>query len=233
MQHEITSAPSSAEVARGLEAVQQELAQAKQAHDTAAYEAATNPGSDEAREKLAQARRRLGVLQSELEGLDAVGREAKRRERLAYLQGQIDKAEADRQAALSAVAAVAPAFDRVAAAIAQLGESWEALRQAELRSNQEEGRHSRMPHGHEFYPGSHNCKPLRDALLWLVFRDDELVLQRSDLVADSGGRPLPHRPAEVLGKWSQRARDQINRGIDQRIADLRVESDHVESGARA
>lgn len=65
------------DVIRGRSAVEQELREAQEEHDRAAYAAAMDPGSADLRQTLADVRRKIGTLQSELEGLAAVGRVAK------------------------------------------------------------------------------------------------------------------------------------------------------------
>lgn len=106
-----------------------ELAAAKRVLQSAAFEAATNR-TPEARDALAAARQRVSVLRSELDGIEAAGIEAGRRERQARRQIELDALHELAAQAEAAVDQVPVAWERFRKAVDAMNEAHRALKQA-------------------------------------------------------------------------------------------------------
>ena len=123
--------PTAEQIRVGRDIVEKELDAASRAHEGAAFKAANSPGDETARAALREARARVGLLESELEGLDAVGREAARRRSLAAIDAKLGELDALEASAQSGFKAFDAALADVYAAIDGLGERLAALDAAE------------------------------------------------------------------------------------------------------
>lgn len=207
------------DIRRGQLAVEEELTQARQAYAAASYDHALDRTNDERRRALIQSKQRVDVLTAELQGLQAAHGEAARRESLGSIEDQVAALETKRRSAVETIDAMTPAFDRTYKAIQELGAAWAALQAAELAANRAEGTIARMPKSDFIYSGSFRMQPIVDDLLFLAI-GPEWTLQRSDALADMGGRRQPERAFDHLKKYRERALSQVERGATHTLAEL-------------
>lgn len=169
------------DVQRSRSAVQDEIAEAVKAHDKAAYTAATQP-SDGNRLALSDARRLLGDLRAELEGMEAVEREAAKRARVSAIKKEMDDWRKKGGAAMQAVDETLAAYARVDAMLCELWRAISELREFERVSFKHETacrpevywenlNHSPRP----YEPVFQSSKMLR---IWA----DRLALRENDIV---------------------------------------------------
>jgi hypothetical protein len=208
---------SSNEIQRGVQAAEDELQQAREEHAKAAYAHAVDREDPAARDAVIAAKRRMDLLQAEMQGLGAAAGEAARREQAASLDSQLNTYKRDQAEAVKAINAVPVAFERAAKAITQLGEELKALQEAEQNANRLEGRlvitrYSRIPNV------SYRTRLLVDALLWLAIGNRELT--RSDIVIDFTGKLMPDNPAKSVQRSRERALREVQRGVDEKVAEL-------------
>lgn len=127
--------PTAAQIRASRTLIESEVATAQAEHDAAAFDAATNPGNEDARARLRDARQRLDTLTAELDGMDAVEREAGRRGRIAAKQSERDALESKQADALAAIDAAAKAHAQVLALIDKLGTAWADFKTKETAAN--------------------------------------------------------------------------------------------------
>lgn len=218
---------TSADLNRGTAAASQELQEARADHAKCAYNHAIDRNDEAARQALIKSKQRMDLLEAELQGLSAATGEAKRRERVQALKGQIAQLDAQRDEAIAAANKTQTAFGVAVKAIAGLGEAYKALQAAELDANKREGECASLPAGHMFYPASLKTRPYFDSLLWLAIGDGHEI-SRSELAMNAGGATTPELPEELIAKYAERAKDNVRNGIRKKAAALAEELEQLE-----
>lgn len=223
--------PSSTDLQRNRNAVEQDLQEARDAHAKAAYAAAVDRDDETARERLVAAKQRIDTLEGERMGLTAAQGEAARIERQAVLEAEARELQATEREALAAVTGAQQAFQVLVEQTRALGEAYRAFTEKNSAMRGFEANLRIMRNPEDFYSPTLRPDPLLDGLLWQELGQRDL--KRCEVVMDSGGTRTPDRPLEVAVEACERVRHNIRKSVAERLANIEASIEASERKARA